>query len=246
MVFNQRNRQAACRVMSFQVPPKHPRFAIAGLLGKPKKYREISANSRKLNWSLKIPKKASSHCLLSDPRFGCQISAPKRSVFWCFFRLKLQTLGGFRYTYVTIGFAHVVSLIFFAFCSHVMYLRSIQHVPDPGSLKKFERTKVARAFLVVTSRVVIGPPVFGPYRYSGFLNNSKEITGLLGPKKEKNRIPERVRVFRNSFAEGEHFPPTRYIKVIQGGFEFRFYFWAFFGFGLRLQRSWRTKWPFRK
>ena len=65
-------------------------------------------------------------------------------------------------------------------------------------------------------RVVIGPPVFGPYRFSGFLNNSKEITGFWAQKNplEKNRIPERVRAFRNSFAEGSHFPATRYIKVV--------------------------------
>ena len=74
---------------------------------------------------------------------------------------------------------------------------------------------MARAFLVVTSRVVI-TPCFWALQIFGVFEQLHGNTWLEGPTNplEKNRIPERVRAFRNSFAEGSHFPPTRYIQVI--------------------------------
>ena len=47
---------------------------------------------------------------------------------------------------------------FSSFCSHVPSIENMCRTRE--ALKSSERTKVARAFLVVTSRVVIGPPRF--------------------------------------------------------------------------------------
>ena len=104
---------------------------------------------------------------------------------------------------------------FSSFCSHVPSIENMCRTRE--ALKSSERTKVARAFLVVTSRVVIGPPRFWALQIFGVFEQLEGNNWSARAQKnplEKNRIPERVRAFRNSFAEGSHFPATRYIEVV--------------------------------